>query len=98
MNILAIGAHPDDIEFGCARVLIQEVRRGNHVKLLVLAKGEAASSGTPESRDAEARAAAKLIGAEIEFMDFGGDCHMEHTPKHAFEIAAELRKVRPAIV
>jgi N-acetylglucosamine malate deacetylase 1 len=98
MNILAIGAHPDDIEFGCAHVLIQEIRKGNRVKLLVLSKGEAASNGTPESREAEARAAAKLIGAEIEFLDFGGDCHMEYKPKHAFEIAAEIRRFRPAIV
>jgi LmbE family N-acetylglucosaminyl deacetylase len=98
MNILAIGAHPDDIEFGCAHVLIQETRKRNHVKLLVLSKGEAASNGTPESREAEARAAAKLIGSEIEFMDFGGDCHMQYTPKHAFEIAAEIRKFRPTIV
>ncbi|MEQ1945682.1 MAG: PIG-L family deacetylase [Bryobacteraceae bacterium] len=98
MKILAIGAHPDDIEFGCAHALIQEVRRGNHVKLLVLSKGEAASNGTPESREAEARAAAKLIGAELEFLDFGGDCHMEYKPKHAFEIAAEIRRFRPEIV
>ena len=98
MNILAIGAHPDDIEFGCAHVLIQEARKGNRVKLLVLSKGEAASNGTPESREAEARAAAKLIGAEIEFLDFGGDCHMEYKPKHAFEIAAEIRRFRPEIV
>ncbi|MEQ1886731.1 MAG: PIG-L family deacetylase [Bryobacteraceae bacterium] len=98
MNILAIGAHPDDIEFGCAHVLIQEAGRGNRVKLLVCSKGEAASSGTPESREAEAREAAKLIGAEIEFLDFGGDCHMEHKRKHAFELAAEIRRFRPDIV
>lgn len=98
MNILALGAHPDDIEFGCAHVLIQEARKGNHVKLLVLSKGEAASNGTPESREAESRAAAKLIGAELEFLHFGGDCHIERTPKHAFEIAAEIRKFRPEIV
>jgi bacillithiol biosynthesis deacetylase BshB1 len=99
MNILAIGAHPDDIEFGCAHVLIQEAQRGNRVKLLILSKGEAASNGTPESREAEAREAAKLMGAaEIEFLDFGGDCHIQRTPKNAFEIAAEIRKFQPAIV
>ena len=98
MNILAIGAHPDDIEFGCAHVLIQEARRGHRVKLLVLSRGEAASSGTPEERETEARAAAKAIGAEIAFLDFGGDCHMERTPKNAFHLAAEIRQFQPAIV
>ena len=68
MNILAVGAHPDDIEFGCAHVLIQEVRKGNNVKLLVLSRGEAGSNGTPEARESEARAAAKLIGADIDFL------------------------------
>ena len=98
MNILAIGAHPDDVEFGCAHVLIQEARRGHRVKLLVLSRGEAASNGTPEDREAEARAAAKVIGAEIEFLDLGGDCRMERTPKNAFHLAAEIRQFQPAVV
>jgi len=98
VNILAIGAHPDDVEFGCAHVLMQEVRRGNRVKLLVLSKGEAASNGTPEIREAEAREAAKVIGAEIEFLDFGGDCRIERTSNHAFALAGEIRKFQPAIV
>jgi N-acetylglucosamine malate deacetylase 1 len=98
MNILAIGAHPDDIEFGCAHVLIQEVRRGNRVKLLVLSKGEAASNGTPESREVEAHQAAKLIGAEIQFLHFGGDCHLQHIPENTFKVAKEIREFQPAIV
>jgi N-acetylglucosamine malate deacetylase 1 len=98
MNILAIGAHPDDIEFGCAHVLIQEARRGNRVKLLVLSRGEAASHGTPDSREAEARAAAALVGAELEFLDFGGDCHMEPSPGNAFAIARHIRRFQPSIV
>ena len=98
MNLLAVGAHPDDIEFGCAHVLIQEARRGHRVKLLVLSRGEASSNGTPESREAESRAAAKLMGAELEFLDFGGDCHIEHTPENAFKLAVEIRRWQPAIV
>jgi len=98
MNILAIGPHPDDIEFGCAAILIKEVRRGNRVKALVLSRGEAGSNGTPEGREAEARAAAKAIGAEIEFLDFGGDCHMRHTPKYSLQLAAEIRTFQPSIV
>ena len=98
MNILAVGAHPDDIEFGCAHVLIQESRKANPVKLLVLSRGEAASNGTPESREAEARAAAKLMGAELDFLDFGGDCHMQRTPDYALKLAYEIRKVQPTVM
>ena len=71
MNILAIGPHPDDIEFGCAPILIKEVRRGNSVRMLVLSRGEAGSAGTPEGREQESRNAARLMGASIEFLDFG---------------------------
>ncbi len=98
MNILAIGAHPDDIEFGCAHVLIQEALRGNRVKLLVLSRGEASSHGTPEGREAEARAAARLIQAQIEFLDFGGDCHIQQTHRNAFAIAKQIREFQPAMV
>jgi N-acetylglucosamine malate deacetylase 1 len=98
MNILAVGAHPDDIEFGCAHVLIKEARKGNRIRMLVLSRGEAGSNGTPESREAEAREAAKKIGAEIEFLDFGGDCHIEQTPSKALRMAAEIRKFRPSII
>jgi bacillithiol biosynthesis deacetylase BshB1 len=98
MNILAIGPHPDDIEFGCAPILIKEVRKGNQVNLLVLSRGEAGSAGTPEGREQESREAARLIGATVDFLDFGGDCHLQYMPANAFRIAAEIRKFKPAIV
>jgi len=98
MNILAVGAHPDDIEFGCAHLLIKEVKKGNDVRLLVLSRGEAGSHGTPESREKESREAARLMGATIEFLDFGGDCQMHYQPSHAHKIAAEIRMFQPAIV
>jgi LmbE family N-acetylglucosaminyl deacetylase len=98
MNILAIGAHPDDIEFGCAHVLMQEVRRRNRVKLLVLSRGEAGSHGTAESREQEARAAAALMRVDIEFLDFGGDCHIAPSHENAFAIARQIREFQPSIV
>jgi bacillithiol biosynthesis deacetylase BshB1 len=97
-KLLAIGAHPDDVEFGCAAILINEIRRGGVVKIWVLSKGEAGSNGTPEIREAEARRAAELIGAEVEFADFGGDCHIEYTPANTIRVAREIRSFRPDIV
>lgn len=98
MNILVFGPHPDDIEFGCAPVLIKEIERSSRVKMLVLSRGEAGTSGTPEGREQEARAAAKVIGAEIDFLEFGGDCHIEYRPENTIRVAAEIRKERPDIV
>jgi bacillithiol biosynthesis deacetylase BshB1 len=98
MRILAVGAHPDDVEFGCAPVLIQEVRRGHEVRILVTSKGEAASSGTPAERAQEARDAARIIGAAIHFIDLGGDCNIQYTPANAMAVAREIRQFRPDCV
>jgi len=98
MTILAIGAHPDDIEFGCAPVILKEAKRGTRAKLLVLSRGEAGSNGTPESREQESRRAAELLGGTVDFLDFGGDCHLEYSPANAIRIAAEIRRAKPDIV
>ena len=98
MNILAVGAHPDDVELGCAPILIKEARKGNQVRVLVLSRGEAGSSGTSDNREQEARKAARLMGATIDFLDFGGDCHLQYTPENALRIGAEIRSFQPAIV
>ena len=97
-RLLAIGAHPDDVEFGCAAILIQEAAKGHCVKILVTSKGEAGSSGTPEERAGEAAAAAAISGAEIEFLDFGGDCNIRHCPENAVVIARHIRVFQPHIV
>lgn len=98
VKILAFGPHPDDIEFGCAPLLIQEVERGNQVRIVVLTKGEASTSGTPEERIEEAREAARLMGTEIEFLDLGGDCHLRQDPETAFALARQIRRYKPQIV
>ena len=98
MKILAVGAHPDDVEFGCAPLLIKEARAGHEIRILVTSKGEAASAGTPEQRAEESRAAAKIIGAEIEFLDLGGDCNIAYTPANAIPFAREIRTFRPDVL
>ncbi|SRR5579884_1752794 len=98
MKILAVGPHPDDVEFGCAPLLIQEAREGHDVRILVLSKGEAGTSGAPEERAQEARNAAAIIGATVEFLDFGGDCHLQSTPERAIALAGEIRRFQPDIV
>jgi len=98
MKILAVGAHPDDVEFGCAPILIQEVRNGHEARILVTSKGEAASAGTPEERAQEARDAARVIGAAIQFLDLGGDCHIENNPSNVISLAREIRRFRPEVV
>ncbi|MBI5788271.1 MAG: PIG-L family deacetylase [Candidatus Schekmanbacteria bacterium] len=62
MNILAIGAHPDDIEFGCAGTLIKYARQGHHIFLLIMTKGE--GGGNAAVRKAEQVKSAQIIVAK----------------------------------
>jgi LmbE family N-acetylglucosaminyl deacetylase len=68
MNIIAIGAHPDDIEFGCGGTLLRHFKRGDSVIMIVLSRGE--RGGDPAVRSQEAKEAAKKIGAELHLFDY----------------------------
>jgi LmbE family N-acetylglucosaminyl deacetylase len=98
LRILAVGAHPDDIEFGCGGVLLSEAAHGSAISLCVCSLGEAGSNGTPNERGAEARDAAKLLGAPIEFLDLGGDCHLEISAANNIHLARRIRVVRPDVL
>lgn len=97
-QILAIGAHPDDIEFGCGGILLAEATRGHKIVLAVCSRGEASSHGTPADREEESRAAAALLGATLRFLNLGGDAHIEASVPNALTIARCIRSVRPDIV
>jgi N-acetylglucosamine malate deacetylase 1 len=96
--VLAFGAHPDDIEFGCGGVIALETRGGRPAHLVVCSRGEAASSGQPDQRVAEAERGAALLGATIDFVELDGDAHLELRAAHAIALAGVLRRVRPGIV
>lgn len=97
-RILVVGAHPDDIEFGCGGLLVKESKAGNVIRMVCLTSGEAGSSGTSAERRQESKDAAKAIGATIEFPDFGGDCHVEPTVENKVRIARIIREFKPHVV
>jgi LmbE family N-acetylglucosaminyl deacetylase len=96
--LLAFGAHPDDIEFGCGAIIALETRIGRNAHFVICSRGEAATNGTPEIRTAEAEKAAKLLGATLEFIELDGDARLEFKPAHALKLAAAIRTIRPGIV
>src|SRR5215217_2278400 len=65
LDVLAIGAHPDDVELGCSGVLIKEVQRGKKVGVIDLTEGELGTRGTVETRYQEAADAAKIMGLSV---------------------------------
>ncbi len=97
-KLLAFGAHPDDIEFGCGGVIARETTAGREAHLVVCSRGESATHGTPGERTAEAARAAALLGASLEFVELDPDAHLEVRVPHALKLAAVLRRVRPGVV
>jgi N-acetylglucosamine malate deacetylase 1 len=98
LPLLAFGAHPDDIEFGGGGVIARETRAGRPVHFVVCSRGEAGSNGTPARRTAEARQAAKILGATLEFIALDGDAHLEARAAHAIKLAGIIRRRQPDLV
>jgi LmbE family N-acetylglucosaminyl deacetylase len=96
--LLAFGAHPDDIEFGCGAVVAQETQAGRAAHLVVCTRGESASRGTPAVRGREAAKAARILGATLEFAVLGGDGELEPGSRQAIALARIIRRVRPSVV
>jgi LmbE family N-acetylglucosaminyl deacetylase len=96
--LVAFGAHPDDIEFGCGGVVAAETRAGRPGHFVVCSHGEAATNGTADQRTREAEAGAAALGAKLEFLELDGDAHLEIRVAHVVKLAAVLRRVRPSIV
>jgi len=96
--LLAFGAHPDDIEFGCGGIIAGETRSGRAAHLVICSRGESATHGTPAERTAEAKKAAALLGATVEFVELDGDAQLEVKASHALRLAAVIRRVRPGVV
>jgi LmbE family N-acetylglucosaminyl deacetylase len=93
-----VGAHPDDIEFGCGGIVARETRAGRAAHFVICSRGEAASHGSPAQRVAEAQKGAALLGAAVEFIELDGDAHFEVRAAHAVKLAGVLRRLRPGIV
>lgn len=98
LDILAIGAHPDDVELSCAATLAKEISRGKKVGILDLTRGELGTRGSAEIRDQEAKDAAEILGvvmrANLEF----SDGFFVNNVAHQLEIIKMIRKYRPEIV
>ena len=66
LDILAFGAHPDDVELGCGGTIAKEVSLGKKVGIVDLTRGELGTRGTIATRDKESAKAAAILGVSIE--------------------------------
>lgn len=98
LPLLAFGAHPDDIEFGCGGIIAREAQAGRPIHFVICSRGEAGTNGTPAERTKEAKQAAKILGATVEFIELDGDAHLEIRSAHALKLAKIIRRIKPAVV
>lgn len=98
LDILAFGAHPDDVELGAAGTIAKEVSLGKKVGIIDLTRGELGSRGSAEIRDEEARRGGEILGVSIrENLKFR-DGFFINDEAHQMEIIKIIRKYKPEIV
>ncbi|ATA72207.1 MULTISPECIES: bacillithiol biosynthesis deacetylase BshB1 [Capnocytophaga] len=98
LDILAFGAHPDDVELGCSGTIAKEVSLGRKVGIVDLTQGELGTRGNAQIRKQEAREGARILGVEIrENLKFA-DGFFVNDQAHQLEVIKMLRKYRPEIV
>lgn len=98
LDILAFGAHPDDVELSCAATIAKEVALGKKVGIVDLTRGELGTRGSAEIRDQEAKDAARILGVSVrENLKFT-DGFFVNDKVHQLEVIKMLRKYQPDIV
>lgn len=96
MNVLAIGAHPDDIEFGCGGSLIKYAKAGHSIYLLVLTDGS--GGGSPATRRREQEQAVKCLHAREVLWGAYRDTGLPLSQELIQEIEAVVKRVRADLV
>jgi bacillithiol biosynthesis deacetylase BshB1 len=98
LDILAFGAHPDDVELGCSGTIAKEVSLGKKVGIIDLTRGELGTRGSVEIRNSESTKASEILGVSVrENLDMR-DGFFINDEAHQLKIIQMLRKYRPEIV
>ena len=98
LDILAFGAHPDDVELGCAGTLAKEISLGKKVGIIDLTQGELGTRGSAELRRKEAEEAARILQISVRENLCFADGFFLNDKEHQIEVIKKIRKYRPEIV
>ncbi|WP_343703673.1 bacillithiol biosynthesis deacetylase BshB1 [Chitinophaga sp.] len=98
LDILAIAAHPDDVELSCAGTLMVHALQGMKVGIVDLTRGELGTRGTPEGRLLEAADACKLMGLDVRENLGLADGFFQNTREDQLAVVRAIRKFKPEIV
>jgi bacillithiol biosynthesis deacetylase BshB1 len=98
LDVLAIAAHPDDVELSVGGTLIKLAELGYQTGILDLTRGEAGTRGTPAIRAAEAQTAAGILGVSVRDNLDLGDSHIWVNEDARVQVVRALRRLRPRVV
>jgi bacillithiol biosynthesis deacetylase BshB1 len=98
LDILAFGAHPDDVELGCSGTIAKEVNLGKKVGIVDLTRGELGTRGSVETRNLESAKASEILGVLVrENLDMR-DGFFVNDEAHQMKVIQMIRKYQPEIV
>jgi bacillithiol biosynthesis deacetylase BshB1 len=98
LDILAFGAHPDDVELGCAGTLLGAIAEGKKVGVIDLTKGELGTRGSISQRLSEAQLASELLGLSIRENLEMADGFFINNKEHQLVIIETIRRFQPSII
>lgn len=98
LDLLAFGAHPDDVELGCGGTLAKEIANGKKVGIVDLTRGELGTRGSAEIRDKESARAAKILGVSIRENLNMRDGFFVNDEEHQLAVIKMIRKYKPDVV
>lgn len=98
LDILAFGAHPDDVELSASGTLINHIKKGYKCGIVDLTNGELGTRGTAETRKEEAEASSKIIGIIARENLNLADGFFTNDGDHRLEVVKMIRKYQPSIV
>lgn len=98
IDILAFGAHPDDVELSCAGTILKHISIGDSVGIIDLTRGELGTRGNAEIRDKESARAAQILGVNFRHNMNFKDGFFINDELHQLAIVKMIRKFRPRIV
>ena len=98
IDILAFGAHPDDVELSCGGTILKEIHNGKTVGIIDLTKGELGTRGNAQTRETEASNAASILGVSFRNNLSFSDGFIVNDKAHQLEVIKLIRHYQPEIV
>tara|TARA_B100000497_G_scaffold105799_1_gene122288 strand:+ start:5330 stop:6040 length:711 start_codon:yes stop_codon:yes gene_type:complete len=98
LDILAFGAHPDDVELSCGGTIIKHIKEGKRVGIVDLTRGELGTQGNETIRDSESSVSQSILGVEKRINLDIGDGWFEINKENKLKVVRAIRRYKPTII